>query len=70
MQTSNWAEIKYESSLSISKHVKIILRAHILSFRGYYEVTSGLIQNALIELKFDINDPLVILNKLKILKGY
>ena len=34
--------------------------------RGHYEVTSGLIQNAPIELKFDMNDPEVNLNILKI----
>ena len=33
---------------------------------GHYEVTSGLIQNASIGLKFDMNDPEVNLNILKI----
>ena len=36
-----------------------------MSLRGHYEVTSGLIQNAHIELKFDMNDPEVNLNMLK-----
>ena len=30
------------------------LRRHSMSLRGHYEVTSGLIQNAPIELKFDM----------------
>ena len=30
---------------------------HSRSLRGHYDVTSGLIQNASIELKFDMNDP-------------
>ena len=33
-----------------------------MSLRGHYEVTSGLIQNAPIELKFDMNEPLSILH--------
>ena len=38
------------------------LRRHSVSLRGHYEVTSGLIQNAPIELKFDMNDPFGILH--------
>ena len=38
------------------------LRRHSMSLRGHYEVTSGLIQNAPIELKFDMNDPFGILH--------
>ena len=41
------------------------LRRHSMSLRGHCEVTSGLIQNAHIELKFDMNDPEVNLNMLK-----
>ena len=41
------------------------LRRHSMSLRGHYEVTSGFIQNAHIELKFDMNDPEVNLNMLK-----
>ena len=33
------------------------LKRHSISLRGHYEVTSGLIQNAHIEVKFDINNP-------------
>ena len=33
-----------------------------MSLRGHYEVSSGLIQNAPIELKFDMNDPFGILH--------
>ena len=36
-----------------------------MSLKGHYEVTSGLIQNAPIELKFDMNDPEVNLNILR-----
>ena len=41
-----------------------ILIGHSRSLRGYYEVTSGLIQTAPIELKFDMNNPEVNLNVL------
>ena len=41
------------------------LRRHSMSLRGHYEVTSGLIRNVYIELKFDMNDPEVNLNMLK-----
>ena len=37
-----------------------------MSLRGHYEVTSGLIQNAPIELKFDMNDPFGILTHTKL----
>ena len=30
---------------------------HSRSLRGHYDATSGLIQNASMELKFDMNDP-------------
>ena len=40
---------------------------HSRSLRGHYEVTSGLIKNAPIELKFDLNDPQVNLSMLKYL---
>ena len=33
------------------------LRRHSKSLRGHYEVTSSLMQNAPIKLKFDMNDP-------------
>ena len=33
------------------------LKRHPILLRGHYEVTSGLIQNAHIELKFDKNNP-------------
>ena len=46
--------------------LKILYRGHSRSLRGHYEVTSGLIENAPIELKFDMNDPKVNLNLLKI----
>ena len=36
-----------------------------MSLRGHYEVTPGLIQNAPIELKFEMNDIEVNLNILK-----
>ena len=39
--------------------LKILYRGHSRSFRGHYEVTSSLIKNAPIELKFDMNDPQV-----------
>ena len=36
-----------------------------MSLKGHYEVTSGLIQNAHIALKFDMNNPEVNFNGLK-----
>ena len=33
------------------------LNRQSMSLRGHYEVTSGLIQNAHIELKFNTNNP-------------
>ena len=45
------------------------LKRHSMSLRGHYEVTYGLIQNAPIELKFDMNDPEVNLNLIKIPPG-
>ena len=36
-----------------------------MSLRGHYDVTSGLIQNAHMELKFDMNNPYVNLNMLE-----
>ena len=32
-------------------------RGHSRSLRGHYEATSGLIKDAPMELKFDMNDP-------------
>ena len=43
-----------------------ILIGHSRSLRVHYEITSSLIQNAPIKLKFDMNDPEVSLNVLKI----
>ena len=43
---------------------------HPRSLRGHYAVTSGLIQNAHIELKFDMNDPKVNLNVFKYFRGH
>ena len=40
------------------------LKRHSISLRGHYEVTSGLMQNAHIELKFDMINPEVNLNRL------
>ena len=45
--------------------LKYLQRFSIL-LRGHYEITSGLTQNAPIELKFDMNDPEVNLSILKI----
>ena len=45
-------------------------KGHSGSSKGHYEITSGLIQNAGIELKFDMNDPEVHLNMLKYLRGH
>ena len=36
-----------------------------MALKGHYEVTSGLIQNAHIELKFDMNNPEINPNRLK-----
>ena len=47
-----------------------IFRGHSRSLRGHYEVTSGLIKNAPIELKFDVNDPQVDLSMLKYLRRH
>ena len=52
-----------------AKHTKNILRSFKV-MKGSYEVTSGLIQNAPIELKFDMNDPYVDLNILEISWGH
>ena len=41
------------------------LKRHSISLRGHYEVTSSLIQNVHIELKFDMNNPEVNFNMLK-----
>ena len=41
------------------------LKRHSILLRGHYEVTSGLIQNAQIELKFDMINPELNLNRLK-----
>ena len=41
------------------------LKRHSVSLKGHYEVTSGLIQNANIELKFDMNNLEVNFNSLK-----
>ena len=32
-------------------------QGHLRSLRGHYEVTSGLVKHAPMELKFDVNDP-------------
>ena len=51
---SNWVEIWYEWSLSQFSRAKNILGSFKV-IKGCYDVTSGLIQNAHIELKFDMN---------------
>ena len=64
IKCSNWAEIWYEWSLSQSKHVKI-LKTSFNVIEGSLWGHFGFIQNAHIELKFDMNDPEVNLNMLK-----
>ena len=46
------------------------LKRHSMSLRGHYEVTSGLIQNAPIQLKFDMNDTFGILHILNYSRGH
>ena len=55
-----------EVNLNILK----IPRVNSRSLRGHYEVNSGLIQNAPIELIFYINNPFVILHMLNYSRGH
>ena len=47
-----------------------IPRVNSRSLRGHYETNSGLIQDAPIELIFDMNNPFVILHMLNYSRGH
>ena len=50
----------------VNLNIPKIYWGHSRSLRVHFEVTSSLIQNAPIKLKFDINNPYVILHMLKL----